>query len=150
MEKITVIDKSTCTDLQKEMQSHMDALAWQLGVFFEVGKMRYDVDSINIKVKMTLPDAKSEHMKNLLAAVEYLPISEEHIGKKFLLRADFHEITGYRPRSRKYPYVVRRCRDGKEFCYGEQSILRAINAEFGLKLGEPEEVSFADSLEGGE
>lgn len=51
------------------------------------------------------------------------------LGKTVLLHGEEHELIGYKPRSRKYPFLAKRKRDGKVYKYTATAVRMALGKE---------------------
>lgn len=100
-----------------------------LGINVEFGSARYDSDTFTIKLKVSLPNAKSEEEKALEHEIKVRNANRSWV--KPLDPTKIAEINnsqgcikytlcGYRPRSSKKPFIVLNLIDNKKYIISEE------------------------------
>lgn len=128
--KIDAIDKPSLKVLRPAIEKALNDAGIE-GVTFRLGSATYspgshatfklEVSQINQDGSVETKDAAEYH-----ANAKWFGLPEDGLGKIIVLRGDRYEIVGLAPRSRKYPVLVRRCRDKKTYKYPLYDVQRAL------------------------
>ncbi len=107
--KYNSFNKSNIKTARLDFQNALNRIGEQFGVKILLGNINYLDHEIKSKVTITI-DSPAAAAK----AVERVPSFVE-IGKKIIIGGVEYVVSGYKPRSNKYPVCVKRVRDGKGF-----------------------------------
>jgi hypothetical protein len=113
--KITQFDRLSLIDVRAKMNQAL-ALLEEVGVHAEVGHMSFESDRATVKVQISVIGEGGEVVTQ--EAADYDRYREMYdlpeLGSEFVDRGETYTITGFKPRSTKYPVLVTRA-DGKRF-----------------------------------
>jgi len=113
--KITQFDRQSLRDVRAKMNQAL-ALLEEVGVHAEVGSMSFESDRATVKVQISVIGEGGEVVTQ--EAADYDRYREMYdlpmLGTEFIDGGHTYKVTGFKPRSRKYPVLVTRA-DGKRF-----------------------------------
>jgi len=113
--KITQFNRQSLRDVRAKMNQAL-ALLEEVGVHAEVGSMSFESDRATVKVQISVIGEGGEVVTQ--EAADYDRYREMYdlpeLGSEFVDRGETYTITGFKPRSTKYPVLVTRA-DGKRF-----------------------------------
>ena len=112
---IAEFDRHSLNDVREKMTGAL-AILEEVGVHAEVGRISFDAQSATVKVQISIIGEGGEVVTK--EATDYNRYREMHdlreLGSEFVDRGETYTITGFKPRSTKYPVLVTRA-DGKRF-----------------------------------
>ena len=85
------------------------------GLTFKVGNCSYDDDRATFKVVVTLPNAVSPEVKALELHLKHLESYDQVILSTSDTKHPTYQLTGYKPRATKRPYVIIDKKANKEY-----------------------------------
>ena len=97
--------------LRKQMQAALDA-ANLSDIKIEVGNCSYRGGEATFKVKCLVEGAKTREQEDLEF---YAKLHKLDLNKKAKLMGEDMQLSGYKARARKKPWILKRLRDGAEF-----------------------------------
>ena len=104
-----------------------------LGINVSFGSARYDSDTFTIKLKVSLPNAKSEEEKALEHEIKVRnankswikPLDPTKIAEINNSQGNIkYSLCGYRPKARKNPFIVLNLTDNKKYIISEEKAER--------------------------
>ena len=112
--KITEINRQTCKQLRDILQDALNKADVE-GVDIQVGRATFNDSNVTFKIEVAVKEANGQIMNKDVtnwkrsAASFGLPVSA--LGKTVKVNGDLVEIIGLRPRSTKYPVLIRKADD---------------------------------------
>jgi hypothetical protein len=113
------------------MQNALNMFANKTDITMEVGNCSYRGGEATFKVKVLMEGAKTREQEDL---EYYAELYKLDLNKTAKLMGEDMQLSGYKSRARKKPYVLKRLRDGAEFVADQNLIEKfykkeEINAE---------------------
>ena len=97
MTTITSFDKTVLKELRRSMQEALDRMDID-GLSIEVGNMRFDSNTVTIKVTAKTAGADVERTDLLVEAMLRHGVKDSQAGG--------HQLVDYHPKKRKYPFIM--------------------------------------------
>lgn len=108
--------KEQLRNIRIEMQNNLTSLGYvSSGLTFKVGNCSYNDDTATFKVVVTLPNAVAPEVKALERHLKQLESYEQVILSTSDTKHPTYQLTGYKPRARKRPYVITDKKTNKEY-----------------------------------
>jgi len=128
---MTQFSKQQLSTLRKQMQNALNMFANKTDITMEVGNCSYRGGEATFKVKVLMEGAKTREQEDL---EYYAELYKLDLNKTAKLMGEDMQLSGYKSRARKKPYVLKRLRDGAEFVADQNLIEKfykkeEINAE---------------------
>ena len=126
--KINQLDRQTLEVVRAKMDEALAPLE-EIGIHAQVGHISYQDQNATVKVEVSVMGENGEVVTkeqadyDLYREVRGLP----ERGTQFISRGTLYTITGFRPRSRKYPVMATRM-DGKTFKFQIDNVKRKVAA----------------------
>ena len=98
--------------IRKQMQNALNMFADKTDITIEVGNCSYSGGEATFKVKCLLKGAKTREQQDLEF---YAELHKLDLTKTAKLMGEDMQLSGYKSRARKKPFVLKRLRDGAEF-----------------------------------
>ena len=98
--------------LRKQMQNALNMFADKTDIQIEVGNCSYRGGEATFKVKVLMEGAKTREQQDLEFYAELHNLDLTAVEK---LRGEDMQLSGYKSRARKKPWILKRLRDGAEF-----------------------------------
>ena len=121
--------RSQLNELRKGMQSALDSITngtHLSNITFEVGNCSYRGGEATFKVKVLMEGAKTREQEDLEF---YAKLHKLDLNKTAKLMGEDMQLSGYKSRARKKPWVLKRLRDGAEFVADQNLIEKFFNKE---------------------
>jgi len=137
MPKITVIDRAACQEIAKALEIALAKVDLD-GVTVKVNSGRYSPENVIYKVEVAVvnPDG-SVNDKLAIDWRRYcgqFGLPKDALGKVVRLNGEDVKIVGLKPRSRQYPIVGQRIRDGKRYKYSASMVALVVNQGPGRRV----------------
>ena len=123
---MTTFTRQQLNDLRKQMQNALKMFALQGDLKIEVGNCSYNGGEATFKVKVLLKGAKTREQIDLEF---YAELHNLDLTKTAKLMGEDMQLSGYKSRARKKPYVLKRLRDGAEFVADQNLIEKFYKKE---------------------
>jgi len=126
---MTQFTRSQLNELRKGMQSALDSITngtHLSDITFDVGNCSYNGGEATFKVKVLLKGAKTREQNDLEF---YAELHNLDLTKTAKLMGEDMQLSGYKSRARKKPYVLKRLRDGAEFVADQNLIEKFYKKE---------------------
>jgi len=126
---MTQFTRSQLNELRKGMQSALDSITngtHLSDITFDVGNCSYNGGEATFKVKVLLKGAKTREQIDLEF---YAELHNLDLTKTAKLMGEDMQLSGYKSRARKKPYVLKRLRDGAEFVADQNLIEKFYKKE---------------------
>lgn len=118
------IDKQSLSTFRKDFQNSIKELETKYGVKIGLGNISYTQSEFHTKLLVLVNNSNSDKSINeIKVETEFLQYSEllgmkkEYLGKTFVDGNYTYKIVGCKMSSRKYPIIVERLVDKKQFKY---------------------------------
>ena len=121
----TQMTRPLCRTIKADMLEALEAVAAKHGIAVNLNAGSYDSTSLGVKATFTIKGGGGIPVDFAKLSLKY-GLSPDDYGKVLILRGDAHKITGFAPRSRKYPVLASRVRDGRIFKWTVSSIQSAL------------------------
>ena len=112
--------------IRKQMQNALNMFADKTDIQIEVGNCSYRGGEATFKVKVLMEGAKTREQE---AMEYYAKLYDLDITKTVKLMGEDMQLSGYKSRARKKPWVLKRLRDGAEFVADQNLIEKFFNKE---------------------
>ena len=120
------MDKEVATNIRFILNRELPLILEKHGLKLDLGNGSFDDDSVKFAFKIKLENAKRDIEKALASDIKFrkdyeqieldiTKIHEARNGQKF-------SLIGYKPKSRKLPYVVLNLNDGKEYLISTDAV----------------------------
>lgn len=123
--------KAAVKDLRTKMQEALDGLFLKTGIQLKVGNCTFDAMTADFKVKaIAMGEDGKPHdpeAEAFLHNAHLWGLKPEDLGREFDFRGETHRVAGLKTRSRKYPFLVERVRDGRRLKFTDQLLKLHIN-----------------------
>jgi len=128
---MTQFTRQQLNTLRKQMQNSLNLFADKTDMKIEVGNCSYRGGEATFKVKVLMEGAKTREQEDL---EYYAELYKLDLTKTAKLMGEDMQLSGYKSRARKKPFVLKRLRDGAEFVADQNLIEKfykkeEINAE---------------------
>ena len=128
---MTQFTRQQLNTLRKQMQNALNMFANKTDITMEVGNCSYRGGEATFKVKVLMEGAKTREQEDL---EYYAELYKLDLTKTAKLMGEDMQLSGYKSRARKKPFVLKRLRDGAEFVADQNLIEKfykkeEINAE---------------------
>jgi len=133
--KITRFDRTVCMNIGKAVTDALKPLEDKFGISFNRKGGAFSDTSYTMKIEMAVVAADgtvlSREAENFKKYCMMYNLEAEDLGKTFIADDGYiWKVTGLNSRSRKYPILAERAKDGKTFKLG----LRMVQKGLGRKL----------------
>ena len=98
--------------IRKQMQNALNMFADKTDITIEVGNCSYRGGEATFKVKVLMEGAKTREQEDLEFYAELHKLDLTAVEK---LMGEDMQLSGYKSRARKKPWILKRLRDGAEF-----------------------------------
>lgn len=119
MKTIKEFNKSNLDKIGKDVEKALESVATKYGISIKKGSGSYSDNNFTLKIEMaTLSESgevQSKEMSNFKSYAKVLGMSEKDLGKEFKVNGKTFVLSGYLPRSRKYPLLATNKQDGKQY-----------------------------------
>jgi len=123
MSVITQMDRNAAREIREILTNELPDLLAPYGLKFELGGARYDDDSVKFTgFRLMIEGALSPTVKALQEELESRATDEWGMGAIELdadkiadYRGDKYTLVGYKPRNRKYPFIMKNLSNGKNY-----------------------------------
>jgi len=112
--------------IRKQMQNALNVFADKTDIEIEVGNCSYRGGEATFKVKVLMEGAKTREQQDLEF---YAELHKLDLTKTAKLMGEDMQLSGYKSRARKKPWVLKRLRDGAEFVADTNLIEKFFNKE---------------------
>ena len=109
---MTQFTRQQLNTLRKQMQNALNMFADKTDMTIEVGNCSYRGGEATFKVKVLMEGAKTREEEDLEFYAELHKLDLTAVEK---LMGEDMQLTGYKARARKKPWILKRLRDGAEF-----------------------------------
>jgi len=127
--KISQLDRQTLEIVRAKMEEALAALE-EIGIHAETGHISYQDRSATVRVEISVlgegGEVVTKEAANYDLYREMRGLPER--GTQFTSRGSTYTITGYSPRSRKYPVIATRA-DGRDFKFPIDNVKRATGMD---------------------
>ena len=124
---MTQFTRQQLNTLRKQMQNSLSMFADKTDdLTIEVGNCSYNGGEATFKVKVLLKGAKTREQNDLEF---YAELHNLDLTKTAKLMGEDMQLSGYKSRARKKPYVLKRLRDGAEFVADQNLIEKFYKKE---------------------
>ncbi len=124
---MTQFTRQQLNTLRKQMQNSLSMFANKTDdLTIEVGNCSYNGGEATFKVKVLLKGAKTREQIDL---EYYAELHKLDLTKTAKLMGEDMQLSGYKSRARKKPYVLKRLRDGAEFVADQNLIEKFYKKE---------------------
>jgi len=124
---MTQFTRQQLNTLRKQMQNSLSMFADKTDdLTIEVGNCSYNGGEATFKVKVLLKGAKTREQIDLEF---YAELHNLDLTKTAKLMGEDMQLSGYKSRARKKPYVLKRLRDGAEFVADQNLIEKFYKKE---------------------
>lgn len=110
--KITEFNRKTCCSVSEQIEAHLAGLADELGIKITSKGGSYSDTSYTLKIECaTISEDGQVQTKEATDFALYASrygLEADDLGKTFTRSGDLYTIVGCKPRSRKYPILVRK------------------------------------------
>ena len=134
--KITNIDSAALTMIRGAFGPALQEIGEQYGVTIAVGRGSYGGETGTLKLEIATlgenGEAESPAAKDFKAHAELFGLKATDLGRRFVSNGSEFEISGLKPRNRKYPIIGTKVSDGKTFKFSEDG----MSARLALYAGE--------------
>ena len=133
--KITTIDRETCRILRDTINHTLSSVGNRLGLKITAGSASYDPQQATFKLECATLNSNGDPITKTVtdftrnACLYGLEASD--LGRSFESVGDTWTLVGLSPRSRKFPFLCRKERDGKIYKMAERVV------KHGLRIEEP-------------
>ena len=136
--KIKQFNRTTLDLLRVELNEALKVVSEKFGVQAGVGNCRYDKQSATFKVELAVTNstgiAQTKIVGEFLAVAEQLDLSKGDLYKEFSYLGETYKLIGYSRRSRTYPFIAERVRDGGKIKFSKEVIFSCFKAINTAKL----------------
>jgi len=127
MRKVKSITRSTCTELREQLIKSINLTNKNLAK--QIGAMRYSENKITVKIEFNLIDENGIAFSQVKVDLErYAKLDglTDALGKTWVSNGQHFILTGYKVRSRKYPYVAKCVENGKSYKFTKNTVKNAM------------------------
>lgn len=118
-EKQKPIDRKKMRTMSTDIEAALKEVAKKHDVELKVGGGSWDDSTFSFKLEGGIIKSDgsvvTKESEDFKARATFYGLKPEHLGKVIKIDGERYEITGLSTRSRKYPIIVKRVRDGKPF-----------------------------------
>jgi hypothetical protein len=115
---IKKLDKENLPILRSEIDIALQPIADKYGIKLSAGNASFSEFSATFKLEVaTAQDGNfiTKEGQNFLNHAKYLGLSEDFLNKEFDWFGSKYILTGYKPRSSKYPFIANKISDGRSY-----------------------------------
>lgn len=115
---IKQIDKEFLRCLRSEINEALEPIAEKYGIKFDAGNASFSQFNATIKLEIATAqngDFVTKEAQSFLTYAELLGLSKDFLNKEFSYFGTKYILTGYSPRSTKYPFIVTKVLDGGSY-----------------------------------
>ena len=109
---MTQFTRQQLNTLRKQMQNALNMFADKTDMTIDVGNCSYRGGEATFKVKVLMEGAKTREQEDLEFYAELHKLDLTAVEK---LMGEDMQLSGYKSRARKKPWILKRLRDGAEF-----------------------------------
>jgi len=114
--KIERFDRPTAKKMREAINTELASLEEYFGVTVNLGNIRYSDDSLSVKLELRVGGDPEEHArKDWEKNCAFYGFKAEDFGREFTYALDTYKVVGINPRSRKFPLVAERVKNGKQY-----------------------------------
>lgn len=128
--RIERFDRATCREFSMAVEDALQDVAKEFGVNVEMGNGSFQGTSYTLKVVASVIASDGSVLSPDATAFKRMAtmygLREDDLGSIFQSRGEEYVVTGMRPRSRKYPVMVERVKDGKAFKFSAPVVATAL------------------------
>lgn len=112
MNKINTFHSANISQLRAHINKALADVENEFGIKISLGTMRYDANSVSVKLSLETESA--------VADSQNFP----NKGVKFIYNGETFTVTGYKPRSFKYPYIAVN-QKGKSYKFSANAVTKS-------------------------
>jgi len=128
-----MFDKIGTKKILDQIGDELQPLAAKLGIHIETGNARYSSTNITLKLNISTINAQGRPTTKEVSDFKELAtrygLSPDDLYKQFDYLGKRYEIVGCKPRSYKYPLVVRENKTGKQYKFSAYMVKTGLEME---------------------
>tara|TARA_R110002110_G_scaffold69439_12_gene187217 strand:- start:1087 stop:1512 length:426 start_codon:yes stop_codon:yes gene_type:complete len=138
MSKIHQLDIHAIVDIRKALEPALQEIGAEYGLTLTLGRGTYSTENGTGTLKLELAtlgengEAESPAAKDFKAHAELFGLKATDLGRRFVSNGSEFEISGLKPRNRKYPIIATKVSDGRGYKFSEEG----MSARLALYAGE--------------
>ena len=136
--KISNIDSPALTMIREALEPVLQGIGKQYGITLTVGRGAYGGETGTLKIELATlgenGEAESPAAKEFKQYADLFGLKATDLGRRFVSKGNEFEISGLKPRNRKYPIIGTKLSDGRSFKFSEDG----MSARLALYAGEVE------------
>ena len=123
---ITKFDRSTVRGLQAAVEAALKSVADKHGIGALMGSTKFNSGAVTFKVEMAVKSAggvlETQDARDYRRFAPLKGLPADTLGKTFTHRGERFTIIGWRYRARRAPVLTKRCSDGKQFVFSDDTV----------------------------
>ncbi len=123
-----MLTKKEFQQFRQEADEVLSQLAEKYDINIKAGNISYNKSSFNLKIEATKKEVngKSFEQAEFEKYCLIYDLQPEDYNREFVYAGKKYNITGFKPRSRKYPVLVK-CDDGKTYKFTKEMVKQVLN-----------------------
>ena len=126
--KVKKMDRTTISHIRQILEDNLPSMMEENNLKFDLGNASFDDDSVKFQFRISLENAIHPEEKALNQNIEYRKAYEHAISLDTSIianqRGSKFKLVGFKPRSRKRPYIIQDTLTGKRFVTSEREVER--------------------------
>ena len=138
---MTTVDRALCRTIRTDAEEALAAVAAKHGLSLKFGAGRFDSTTYTLKVDFVAP-TEDGIPSDFARHAPLFGLTADDYGKMVTMRGETYTIVGIKPRSHKYPILMKRTKDGKTYKWMAASVVAAlghsadsVHKAFGTSMG---------------
>jgi len=130
-----MFDRAETRKIVDQIEDTLQPLSAQLGLHIETGNARYSSTNITLKINISTINAKGQPTTKEVTDFQHnaasYGLSPDDLYKQFDYFGNRYEIIGCKPRSYKFPLIVKKVSNGKHYKFSAYQIRTGLKKEQG-------------------
>ena len=133
MAKIKEFNRHVCRELSKEIEGKLKPLANKYGLHIKIGGGSFIPENYTVKLEIATiarnGEVQTKESRDFKALAQFHGLKTTDLGRVFIYAGNRYEITGMRPKSRKYPIMARNVSTRKAYKFGVHTVKDGLEVE---------------------
>lgn len=127
-------DKHECQVVEVVLKAKLKELAEELGIDVRYAGGRFDANTFTMRVECSTVEesgfVNTRAAEDFKRSAQFYGLEATDLGRRFNYSFETYEITGLKPKSRKFPIIAKRVKDGREFKFMVTSVRDALDKKY--------------------
>jgi len=127
-------DKHACVAVEAALKPRLEEIAKELGIDIKYAGGRFDVNTFTMRIECSTigqdGTVNTRFAEDFKRNAHVFGLEATDLGRQFNYSFEVYEIVGLKPKSRKFPILVKRLKDGRMFKLMARSVKDGLDKRY--------------------